>query len=379
MRFWGSATSARHDEHNARYRSRTCTRVCLSWLAAMLLLITSPALGAGSTTYDDPLWQGRAVDEDGQFSYCVVSGPIGYGTRASFFVFAPDAALAFALFNDAWTTTPGVRTAVTVQVDQEISRKIQAEHGDQLIVFELGTDPDFFTALRYGQRLHVIGAQDTVTIELTTTAGIGWLADCFTANSGLTLSGQPRGGAGNNGGGNPFASGSGRQSPAPSTENPFAPEPSPAPSPGGSAGGVAQLRDLLIQMGYPLPEIGDVSDQGIGFAYGWVSERTDLVGFLAIDPPDSDIRQHLIEDIAALSEICGGRGGQPLYDTILTSASGDAIYSGRADCGGAQGAIFFAVIANAESVLMFMHIAGPNEVPLAQQINANIRNYLRRL
>jgi hypothetical protein len=378
MRYWATATSARQDEDNACYRLRTCALVRLSLLAALLLLITLPALGAGSTTYEDPLWQGRAVDEDGRFSYCVVSGSIGYGTRASFFVFSPDAALAFALFNDAWTTTPGVRTAVTVQVDQEISRRIQAEQGDQLIVFELGTDPDFFTAMRYGKRLHVIGAQDTVTIELTSTAGIGWLEDCFTANSGLDLSGEPRSG----GGGNPFAigSGSGGQAPAPSTENPFAPAPSPAPSPGGSAGGdIAQLRDLLIQMGYPSPEIGDVSDQEIGFAYGWVSDRTDLVGFLAIDPPDSDIRQHLIQDIAALSEICGGRGGQPLYDTILTSASGDTIYSGRADCGGEQGAIFFVATASAESVLMFMHIAGPGELGLALQINANIRTYLRRL
>jgi hypothetical protein len=132
-------------------------------------------------------------------------------------------------------------------------------------------------------------------------------------------------------------------------------------------------------MGYPAPEIGDVSDQKIGFAYGWVSDRTDLVGFLAIDPPDSDFRQHLIEDIAELSEICGGRGGQPLYDTVLTSASGDAIYSGRADCGEAQGAIFFAVSANAESVLMFMHIAGPDEMSLAKQVNTNLRSYLRRL
>ena len=354
-----------------------------SWLAALLLLISSPALGAGTTTYEDPLWTGRAVDEGGHFSYCVVSGPIGEGTRAIFFLFAPDATLAFALSNHAWTTTPGVRTAVTVQVDQEISRRIQAEEGDQLVTFELGTDPDFFIAMRYGRRLHVIGAQDTVTIELSSTAAIGWLGDCFTDNSGRNLSGQPRSGGGGSEGGNPFVGGgdNGGLRPALSAENPFAPDPgaqSPATS-GPASEDIAQLRDLLIQMGYPSPEIGDVSDQEIGFAYGWISERTDLVGFLAIDPPDSDIRQNLMQEIAELSEICGGQAGQPLYDTVITSVSGDTIYSGRADCGRQQGAVFFAVTANAEFVLMFMHIAGPREVPLANQINTNLRDYLRRL
>lgn len=340
----------------------------LAFLALLLLLSWTPAaLAKSSASFDDSQWVGETVVKDGRFSHCFIVADVG-GTVLSMLLFS-DAALVLALSNPDWIVATGTRSSATFQVDQTLTRSLLSENIDGIFAFEVGRDPELVEAMRYGKRLYVLGLQDTLTVQLSITAAVGWLEDCFTRNSGLDLSGRPRIAGGSPTGTNPFDGGSQPQAP----KAPLSPTSKPD-------GLEARLRWLLAEIGYPNPEVVDQRQGGNSFLFTWSGGGTKVMGFLAggLATPGT-YKQQVADEAAELSANCGvgGKAGDILYDLQTATPAGEPIYSGRIACGNDNAAIYFVVVADASTLLKFYHFAFGDDLALGQQLNANLRRRLQ--
>lgn len=334
-------------------------------------------------------WGGGSYNEEsGAFAFCFIGTKTKSGNRIAVFLLS-DATLWLSIANDSWSLAPGDIYGGRVEADTT-RRYISGVVKMNSVVYDFQQDPAFFDAMRNGEELLFLGSVGQISISLRpdTFGALTALEACLAKHTGLDLQGRLVSGGAQNGG-NPFA-GSAATAPAPgsgggaSSQNPFAfsaPVPAPAPSTQSAvapdADSIAELRGLLMQAGYPNPQMVDLRDNEGDFLFGWTSAGTDLIGFLAGGlPQDGDYRAALDAETRSLRADCGARG-QTIYDPATETYEGKPVYSGRVDCGDDAFAIYFVIVAMDRTVLKFYHVADRGSMAMGQQVNANLRNRLR--
>jgi hypothetical protein len=332
-------------------------------------------------------WGGGSYNrEDGLFAFCFVGTQTKSGNRIGVFLLS-DATLWLTVKNDGWRLSAEERYPASVEADNT-RRQVDGEVEAGAITFDLHQDPAFFNALRNGEELRFVGASGTVGITLRpdTFGAMTALERCLAEHTGLNLQGRAVSGGAQSGipsGGSTATTLAPTTGEKTSSQNPFAssaPSPAPAPSTGASAGLAevsGELRGLLMQAGYPSPQMVDLRGGEGDFVLGWTSASTNLHGFMAVGELQvGDYREELDAETRTLRADCGA-SGQTIFDPQIETYEGRPVYSGRVDCGDDAFAIYFVVVVMDESVLKFYHVADRDSMAMGQQVNANLRARLR--